>query len=91
MTVILEGYIEVPLEELDAVKSHLGEHIKNTLDEDGCLAFAVEQDEFDERIFKVFEEFTDSDAFDAHQARVKASHWGAITSNVKRVYEKREQ
>ena len=35
MTVILEGYIKVPLEELEAIKSHLGEHIRNTLKEHG--------------------------------------------------------
>ena len=40
-------------------------------------------------VFNVFEKFKDSDAFDAHQARVKASDWGAITKNVERVYEKR--
>ena len=39
MTVILEGYIKVPLEELEAIKSHLGEHIRNTLKEHGCLEF----------------------------------------------------
>ena len=33
MTVILEGYIKVPLEELEAIKSHLGEHIRNTLNQ----------------------------------------------------------
>ena len=86
MTVILEGYIKVPLEELEAIKSHLGEHIRNTLKEHGCLEFTVEQDGIDECVFNVFEKFKDSDAFDAHQERVKTSDWGAITKNLKRVY-----
>ena len=88
MTVILEGYIKVPLKELEAIKSHLGEHIRNTLNEDGCLEFTVEQDAIDKCVFSVFEKFIDNDAFDAHQVRVKASDWSAITKNTKRVYKK---
>ena len=88
MTVVLEGYIKVPLEELETIKSHLGEHIRNTLNEDGCLEFTVEQDAIDKCVFNVFEKFIDNDAFDAHQVRVKASDWSAITKNAKRVYEK---
>ena len=40
-------------------------------------------------VFHVFEKFIDSDAFDAHQVRTKASDWGIMTKNVERVYEKR--
>jgi len=86
MTVILEGYIKVPLEELETIKNNLDVHIQNTLNEHGCLEFTVEQDGIDECVFNVFEKFKDSDAFDAHQERVKTSDWGAITKNVKRVY-----
>ena len=89
VVVILEGYIRVPFEELDAVKTHLGEHINNTLNEDGCLEFVVKQDDSDQCVFHVFEKFIDSDAFDAHQVRTKASDWGIITKNVERVYEQR--
>ena len=88
MTVILKGYIKVPLEELEVIKRHLGEHIKNTLNEDGCLEFTVEQDAVDKCIFNVFERFIDNEAFEAHQVRVRASDWGAITKNVQRVYDK---
>lgn len=89
MTVVLEGYIKVPLQELETIKNNLDEHIQNTLNEHGCLEFTVEQDDIDKCVFNVFERFKDKDAFDAHQARVKASDWGAITKNVERVYEKR--
>ena len=44
MTVILEGYIKVPLEELETIKNNLDEHIQNTLNEHGCLEFTVEKD-----------------------------------------------
>jgi|TARA_B110000438_G_scaffold215256_1_gene207578 quinol monooxygenase YgiN len=89
MTVVLEGYIKVPLQELETIRNNLDEHIRNTLNEDGCLEFTVEQDAIDKCVFNVFEKFIDKDAFDAHQARVKDSNWSAITKNVKRVYGKR--
>jgi quinol monooxygenase YgiN len=41
MAMILEGYIRVPHEELEAIKNQLNEHIENTLNEDGCLEFDV--------------------------------------------------
>lgn len=89
MTVVLEGYIKVPLQELETIRTNLDEHIRNTLNEDGCLEFTVEQDAIDKCVFNVSEKFIDKDAFDAHQARVKDSNWSAITKNVKRVYGKR--
>ena len=89
MTVVLEGYIKVPLQELETIRNNLDEHIRNTLNEDGCLEFTVEQDAIDKCVFNVSEKFIDKDAFDAHQARVKDSNWSAITKNVKRVYGKR--
>ena len=33
MTVVLEGYIKVPLEELETIKNNLDEHIQNTLND----------------------------------------------------------
>ncbi|BEU05319.1 hypothetical protein OAG1_41190 [Agarivorans sp. OAG1] len=39
------------------------------------------------RRFGVFEEFRDKSAFEHHQARVKASHWGKVTVNVERHYQ----
>ena len=44
MAVVLEGYIKVPLQELETIKNNLDEHIQNTLNEHGCLEFTVEQD-----------------------------------------------
>ena len=89
MAVILEGYIRVPFEELETIKTHLSEHIKNTLNEDGCLEFEVKQDDIDQCVFHVFEKFIDSDAFNAHQVRANASDWGAVSKNVERYYSKR--
>lgn len=91
MAVILEGYIKVPHEELETIKSKLNEHIQNTLNEDGCLEFDVTQDDGDECIFHVFEKFLDDDAFNFHQARTKVSDWGAASKNVERFYNKRRE
>ena len=87
MAVILEGYIRVPHKELETIKNHLSEHVENTLNEVGCLAFDVKQDDSDECVFRVFEKFIDRDAFHAHQVRAKASDWARVTENVERVYE----
>ena len=89
MAVILEGYIRVPHEKLEAIESQLNEHIENTLNEDGCLKFDVTHDDSDECIFHVFEKFLDDDAFNSHQVRTKASDWGVVTKNVERFYKKR--
>ena len=90
MPITLKGYIIVPLEELEVVQSYLVEHIRNTLNEEGCLEFIVEQDESDKCVFHVFETFIDREAFEAHQDRTKASDWGAVTRNVRRLYQKLE-
>ena len=53
MALVLEGHIKVPVDELETIKNNLNEHIQNTLNEDGCLEFTVEQDGIDECIFNV--------------------------------------
>ena len=85
--IILEGYITVPLEELDEVRAALQTHIQLTNAEPGCLIFKVDEDAAEPGRFYLYEEFVDQEAFDSHQARVKASPWGQISQNVARSYE----
>lgn len=85
--VTLKGFIEVPASELDAVKTELANHIRLTLKEPGCMTFRVNQNDHNPLRFDVFEEFIDKAAFEHHQQRVKASHWGKLTANVVRHYE----
>jgi quinol monooxygenase YgiN len=85
--IILEGYILVPPVDLEVVSSELPVHIELTKKEEGCLVFEVSQDQGNLLKFHVYEEFTSQAAFEDHQARVKASRWGAITKNVERNYE----
>lgn len=84
--VTLSGYIEVPKEDLDTVLFELPNHISLTQQEAGCITFTVTQDLEKPYCFDVYEEFIDKTAFEKHQARVKASHWGKVAQNVKRFY-----
>ncbi len=85
--VILQGYIIVPDSDLDAVAAELPIHIAATRNEPGCLVFKVSASPAQIGRFDVYEEFTDAAAFEDHQKRVQASHWGEITQHVSRHYE----
>ena len=84
--ITLSGHIEVPSEDLDAVLAELPNHIALTHQEAGCITFTVIRDSDNPQRFSVYEEFTERAAFEKHQARVKASHWGEVTKNVERFY-----
>ncbi len=86
MTVTLEGYIQVPKERLDDVRTALVEHIELTRAEPGCLRFEVVASQTEPGRFDVSEEFEDKAAFETHQARVKSSDWGRITQGIPRDY-----
>lgn len=83
----LTGYIDVPEHRLAEVQAHLPDHIRLTLAEAGCVSFSVTKDTKVAGRFNVAEEFTDRAAFDAHQARTKASEWAKVTAGIPRQYE----
>lgn len=85
--VILSGYILVADSDLAAVRQALPQHQSLTRAEDGCLVFNVTASHTSPNRFDVYEEFIDQSAFEYHQARVQASAWGRITSNVSRHYQ----
>ena len=89
--VILEGYILVRNNDLNAVIAALAGHIKLTRQEQGCLLFEVTQDSGDKNRFNVYEVFSNQTAFEFHQARVRHSVWGTITKDVERHYQVSEQ
>lgn len=72
--------------EADTVRAHLPEHIALTRAEPGCLRFEVAATG-DPLIWSVSELFATQEAFDAHQARVRASEWGRATVGIRREYE----
>ncbi|OEF29207.1 putative quinol monooxygenase [Vibrio rumoiensis] len=85
--VTLKGHIIIPTKDLSVVLAELVNHQRLTLEEPGCLVFNVTQCTLNPQKFNVYEEFIDTAAFELHQKRVKASHWGKVTTNVKRYYE----
>jgi quinol monooxygenase YgiN len=75
-------------EQARIVRSHLPEHIRLTRAEPGCEMFEVTP--ASDWVWNVAERFTDRAAFDAHQARTKASAWGQATLGIKRDFTLRE-
>nr|WP_196260962.1 antibiotic biosynthesis monooxygenase [Pelagibacterium limicola] len=73
-------------EEAEIVQKFLPEHVRLTVSEPGCLSFQVVQTE-DPLIWRVEERFIDKLAFEAHQARTRASAWGVATASIRREYE----
>jgi len=84
--ITVSGHIVVPTQDLPAVREALVDHIALTRSEEGCIVFDVTEHTEQLGRFEVYEEFVDSDAFAAHQARVKESHWGKVATNVSRHY-----
>ena len=85
--VTLNGYIEVPDEDLDAVLAALPEHVDATKAEDGCIDFEVLQDKGRPNRFNVSEMFRDIESFEYHQERTASSPWAVLTANAVRHYE----
>ena len=85
--VSLKGYIDVPLARREAVANGLPEHIGLSRAEPGCLYFNVDPCPEVEGRYLVSESFVDRAAFEAHQARTKASIWAEVTEGLPREYE----
>ena len=73
-------------EELEIVQAFLPEHIKLTLQEEGCISFNVTQT-INPLIWEVDEVFDSIKTFENHQNRTKISMWGVKTNKIKRLYE----
>jgi quinol monooxygenase YgiN len=74
--------------EAATVRTHLPDHIRLTRDEPGCEMFEVRP--ASPLVWDVAERFTDRAAFDAHQARTRASVWGRATTGIHRDFTIRE-
>jgi quinol monooxygenase YgiN len=70
-------------DERRAVAAHLAVHVALTRAEPGCLAFDIGETD-DPLQFEVNESFRDRAAFDAHQARTRASQWFEATRGILR-------
>ncbi|WP_170477755.1 putative quinol monooxygenase [Ruegeria arenilitoris] len=84
--VYLQGFLDVPEDKLQQVRSALPRHIELTRAEPGCISFEVVEDTVQPGRFNVSEVFENQEAFDAHQSRTKASDWFTVTQGVPRDY-----
>jgi quinol monooxygenase YgiN len=72
--------------EADIVRTHLPEHIRLSRAEPGCLSFNVDPTD-DPMVWQLDETFVDRAAFEAHQARTRASAWYAATAHLTRDFQ----
>ena len=86
MEIMLTGYIDMPDNQLKAVKPALQKHIRLSRAETGCISFFVTPVDGYNGRFKVREVLTDRAAFDFHQRRTAASSWARITKDIARNY-----
>jgi quinol monooxygenase YgiN len=70
-------------DEVQAVRTHLPDHLSLTRAEPGCLTFEVTETD-DPMVYEVMEAFRDRASFDAHQARTRESAWFAATRGILR-------
>ncbi len=68
------------------VRALLGEHIRLSRAEPGCLTFDVVPTN-DPLVWELNETFVDRAAYEAHQARTRASTWGIETIGLTRRFE----
>jgi quinol monooxygenase YgiN len=73
-------------EDARLVERLLPDHIRLSRASAGCLSFTVLPQE-DGLTWAVDETFADRAAFQAHQARTVASHWGRATAHIPRSYQ----
>ena len=66
------------------VEDHLGDHIRLTREETGCLRFEVTRSDSEPMVWMLDEAFTDRSAFEAHQNRTRTSHWGRVSVGIER-------
>jgi quinol monooxygenase YgiN len=69
--------------EAEFVRRFLPDHIRLSRAEPGCLTFNVNPTS-DPLVWRLDESFTDRPAFEAHQARTRASAWFAATAHLAR-------
>jgi|LauGreDrversion4_2_1035121.scaffolds.fasta_scaffold50404_3 quinol monooxygenase YgiN len=86
MTVTVTGHFDVPEALRDQVPAELQRHRAASLAEPGCQHFDVRPDTTTPGRYLVNETFADSEAFDAHRARISASPWAEFSRPFARHY-----
>lgn len=86
MQIVLTGHMDVPPDRIDAVMAALPHHIALTRAEPGCLSFDVNPAPDTPFRLVVSERFKSRADFEAHQARIKGTHWAEVTQGIARHY-----
>lgn len=84
--IYLDGYIDVPLDQLEEIQRALDIHIVLTRAETGCISFDVQPCTAIKGRFWVSEIFENQSAFEFHQTRTAASPWAKLTKDIPRHY-----
>ena len=77
-------------DEVETVRTALPDHIRLSRAETGCLSFDVRQSSADPCRWDLYESFADRAAFEAHQARTRASDWWRVTAHMRRDFKIQE-
>lgn len=85
----LTGTLLCAPHEADTVRAALPRHLRLTRAEPGCMAFDVT--ETAPCVFSVSKCFADRAAFEAHQARTRASDWWQATRHMTRDFSLAEE
>ena len=78
MSVIVAGTFRIPPENLAGLRPHLETVIAETRKEDGCLTYSYGVDVEDPGLIRVFEQWRDQAALDAHFRAPHMLAWQAL-------------
>ena len=77
MTLIIAGTVRVPPENLERFKPHMAKMLAASRAEDGCLTYSYAVDVQDPGLIRVFEQWRDQAAIDAHFKAPHMAVWRA--------------
>jgi quinol monooxygenase YgiN len=77
MSVIIAGTMRVPPESLPGLKPHMLAMLAASRAEDGCLTYSYGEDVAEPGLIRVFENWRDQDAIDAHFKTPHMAAWRA--------------
>lgn len=89
--VTVTGLLRARPEDRALIDRLLPEHIRLSRAEPGCLTFEVAPSVTVPDAWELDEAFVDRPAFEAHQARTRASAWGIETAHILRDFTVRDQ
>ena len=78
MSIIVAGTYRVPPENLAALRPHMQTVIAATRAEGGCVSYAYAEDIGEPGLIRVFEEWTDQAALDAHFVSAHMKAWQEV-------------